>query len=99
MRKRTELGQFVPNPDGLQPTIFRMVEAGETSRKAMAEATGISQRQVARVLSNLAARGLIEECGTIPNGNHKPLRIYQVKGKVGFTFRPGLINSVFALAA
>jgi len=92
-------GQFVADPNGLPQKLLKLVEAGETSREVMAQQTGATMLQVRRGLSNLAARGLIEPCGTIPSGGKpRPFNVYQIKGKSApFVFRSGRVNSVFAL--
>lgn len=92
-------GQFVADQNGLPKKLLKLVEAGETNREVMAEKTGVTMNQVARGLSNLAARGLIEPCGTIPSGGKpRPFNVYQIKGKSApFAFRCGRVNSVFAL--
>ncbi len=96
---KAQNGQFMPDPNGIQNQLLKMVEAGETSRKAMAEATGVTQKQVSKALCNMVARDLIEACGEIP-GRKSPIKIYCIKDKTArFFFRTGPINSVFALAA
>lgn len=89
-------GQFVADPNGLPQKLLKLVEAGETSREVMAQQTGATMLQVRRGLSNLAARGLIEPCGTAPGSTRRAFNAYQIKGRI-VAARGRRVSSVFEL--
>lgn len=96
MRPRNQDGQYINDQTSNKGRILALIEQGETCRKRMGEATGISQAQVRSSLCNLVNTKKIEIDPEKPRVEYLIYRIATEPKKVSTFAR---VNSVFALAS